>query len=647
MHPAHVHRSVEKNDAGPSVGGFMVVLVAADFALQSNAGMVDDAGMKFDTEAYLSEGPQLGSAIALPEAVGVLRIDRKEQLVASLAKCTNVRSITIDFDLAELPSWFRSFRRLRELSITSSTLKSLPAWLTELDDLRHLSIDSAAKLAGIPPHVWKLPRLESLWLFHTTFDELAGIERAPALRELIVYSDELEPALPSIAKRLAKARGVDKVASEGQALRIERKPTARLSASASAKRNATALGTLPRKLDARGIDLSGQTFEDLDIELDLRGAQLTGTTWRRCRFQHTDMSRAQLAEARFDHCHFESNCDLRKVKAKGAVFEGCYVGAQLEGADLQGATFGDMAPDGFLQLEGCKLRGASIEAVFTTPQNGSYLNLAKADLRGARVRIRLTTEAAGRVARSKMAVRWKKASTAGAQTDKTTSIEYAALKQKTTERSSGPGATSVGVLCGSNASCWFVAADAIVAREWKGSVMDDAYEELPGTDFSRALRRTEGALAIGEGAGVVAQVGDCGCSQLWTDGKAWYLLDGNPGDDVDWKSKQGLALVGNRVAQLKAKRTKTVAAFEVRSKCMTLLLPYAANPFTPKQIERAVKSGKVQGIPYDHDALLVPVPNGTYEVTYEALSHRDDLGQFNSRVRIARVAKSNARTKAR
>ena len=73
---------------------------------------------------------------------------------------------------------------------------------------------------------------------------------------------------------------------------------------------------------------------------------------------------------------------------------------------------------------------------------------------------------------------------------------------------------------------------------------------------------------------------------------------------------------------------------------MTLLLPYRENPFTEKQIAAAKKSGKVLGVPNDHDGLLVPTANGSYQVSYEDLSHEDEVGSFYTRIRIAPVSKT-------
>lgn len=586
--------------------------------------------MEFPVEEYLSQGVD-SSTVAVPRAVGVLSIDDEDELTADLAKCENVRSITIEVDIAALPSWLRRLRRLREISITSYDLATLPSWLPELDDLRHLSLDRCSDLKKIPDHVWKIPRLESLWLFHTKFAKLDGIENAPALRELIVHSDELAPHLPAIAKRLERAKGVTAVKVDGNAIHIERKPTARIPG--NAKKNAAILSSLPRGFDCSGIDLTGQTFEDLDVQVDLRKAKLDGTTWRRCRFQHADMTGASAAKAVFDHCHFEGNTILA-VKAPGITLRSCYLGAPMERSDFTGAVI-EAVPDSFLQLSGCILKDAKIEATYSTPQNGSYANLSKADLRGAKVTIRLTNEAAERLAKSKTPFKWSKANTTGAKVDKQTSIEHVALGQAKASKPTGPAAPSVGTLCGANASCWFVVADANVARAWKGSVLNDDYEELPGTDFSRALKSRKGTIKIGSGQGVLADVGDCGCSNLWVDGTSWCLLYSQASDDVDRRSKEGQRLIGMRVAQLPAKRKTKLARFDVRSGCMTLLLPYRASPFTEKQISGAKKSGKILGVPNDHDGLLVPVPNGTYEVTYEDLSHEDEVGSFYTRIRIA------------
>lgn len=214
-------------------------------------------------------------------------------------------------------------------------------------------------------------------------------------------------------------------------------------------------------------------------------------------------------------------------------------------------------------------------------------------------------------------------------------IEHAALEQEKAAKPTGPAAASIGTLCGVNAACWFVVADALVARAWKGSQLDKNYEELPRTDFSRAMKAGEGPMTIGDGKGVLADVGDCGCSRLWVDGKTWCLLYAHEVEDVDRRSKAAEQLIGMRVAQLKAKRKTKVGSFEVRSGCMTLLLPGRENPFTEKQIAEAKKSGKVRGIPSEHAALLVPVPNGLYKVAYEDLSHTDEVASFYTRIRIS------------
>ncbi|MFT5359301.1 MAG: hypothetical protein ACI9KE_006544, partial [Polyangiales bacterium] len=140
---------------------------------------------------------------------------------------------------------------------------------------------------------------------------------------------------------------------------------------------------------------------------------------------------------------------------------------------------------------------------------------------------------------------------------------------------------------------------------------------------------------IGSGEGVLGDVGDCGWSRLWKVGESYCLLYAALADGLNDGSKASAKLTGTQVAQLKKKgAAEKGGRFEVKSQCMTLLIPYAPNPFTAKQISAAAKSGKVKASK-DGDALLVPVPNGTYEVTYEDITHTDDLGDFYTRIRIA------------
>jgi uncharacterized protein YjbI with pentapeptide repeats len=602
--------------------------------------------MQIPVESYLSDGPNLGTPIEHPEAVGVLYLSRAEHLHESVGACVNARVLKISHDVETLPDWVRKMTRLRRIDVTSYALTSLPSWLDELRDLRHLGLDRAGKLREIPDVVWRLPRLENLWLFHTTFDHLDGIERAPNLRQLIVFSPALAPKLPEIAARLRGAAGVDAVEEASGQLQIRRRATFTVptgTSEADAEARAELVATLPRGSDVRGLDLRGRTFRDLDVSLDLRGACLDGTTWIRCRFEHVSLDDASAESAIFDHCWFASGTSASRLRAPRVTFRGCSLGLGLSAADLRGAEIVS-APDSSLRLAGADLRGATIDATFSSPQKGSYVVLDGADLRGATLRLRLTEDAAKRVAKSTAPVRWTEASVKDVSRDETTSLTYATLKDAAPPAPAPePGALAVGTLCGGNAACWFVVADAEVFEAWTGSRMTEDYEELPDTDFSRAMDLEEGPIAIGAGRGVLAQVGDCGCSKLWKLGETWFLLDAREGPDVVRNSKEALELFGDRVAHLPTKRRARLGKFEVKRGAMTLALPYVANPFSNETVARAIETGEIVGVPNDHHALCVPTPNGRYEVTYEALDHADDAGTFHARVRIARVGDAEAK----
>ena len=594
--------------------------------------------MQIPVESYLSDGPNLGTPIEHPEAVGVLYLSRAEHLHESVGACVNARVLKISHDVETLPDWVRKLTRLRRIDVTSYALTSLPSWLDELRDLRHLGLDRAGKLREIPDVVWRLPRLENLWLFHTTFDHLDGIERAPNLRQLIVFSPALAPKLSEIAARLRGVAGVDAVEEASGQLEIRRRDTFTVPTGTSevdAEARAELVATLPRGSDVRGLDLRGRTFRDLDVSLDLRGACLDGTTWIRCRFEHSSLEDASAEAAIFDHCWFASGTSASRLRAPRVTFRGCSLGLGLNAADLREAEIVS-APDSFLRLAGADLRRATIDATFSSPQKGSYVVLDGADLRGATLRLRLTEDATKRVAKSTAPVRWTEASVKDVSRDETTSLTYATLKDAAPPAPE-PGALAVGTLCGGNAACWFVVADAEVFDAWTGSRMTEDYEELPDTDFSRAMDLEEGPIAIGAGRGVLAQVGDCGCSKLWKVGETWFLLDAREGPDVVRNSKEALELFGDRVAHLPTKRRARLGKFEVTRGAMTLALPYVANPFSNETVARAIETCEIVGVPNDHHALCVPTPNGRYEVTYEALDHADDAGTFHARVRIARV----------
>lgn len=604
----------------------------------------------------LNDRPNLDEAIELPETAATLHVYHGNDLEnPDLPRCVNARSFKIESHVTELPSWLRGMKKLRELSLGTPVIAELPAWLDQLTDLRVLVINDCRGLESIPASVWKLPCLEELQVFRTVpFDHLDGIEKAPALRTITVLGEPLAANMPTITERIGKAAGVKsaqlKVDVMGfSRVTIERKTTAKIpkgtSRSAAAKR-AAMLTTLPRGFICEGLDVSGQSFSDQDIELDLRGANLEDTKWTRCRFLAADMSRATLEGAVFEDCFMERGTKMDLAKARGVLFRFCKLNVSFEGADLRDAIIEDPGPHGFMSFKKADLRKAKMTFIVKSPDEGSWVELDRADLRDASLDFHLTAKESASIAKSRKTAAWKEASMTGAKTNAGTDIAYAPLKQKKAPANKGPVAKSIGSLSAVNGACWFVVADSHVAREWGGSKIDADYNELPGTDFARATEAAEdrAPIQIGSGKGVLGDVGDNGWSELWKDGDSWCLLYAHMSGAVKDGGKESAKLIGAQVAQLKRKGRATKGGrFDVVSGCMTLLIPYAANPFTPKQISSAAESGKVKS-GKEGDALLVPVPSGTYEVTYDDLSHTDDLGEFFTRIRIARV-KGNTKGK--
>jgi len=203
-------------------------------------------------------------------------------------------------------------------------------------------------------------------------------------------------------------------------------------------------------------------------------------------------------------------------------------------------------------------------------------------------------------------------------------------------------ATALGRLKASNAMLWFLAADPLDAAAWGGSVMDGSGGEDPASDFSRALDLGgDGAtIELGDGTGVIVQLGDCGESPIWAiDGGialADWALEADPAD----------ADVCTRLEKARPKRkAKKLGEVQVRSGCLALVLPYAKGKFTAAQI-RGASGGKVKSDKAGA-RILVPLENGTYALWHDPIADDDGLGYFLVRVRIVRAKKKATKKTSR
>ncbi len=193
---------------------------------------------------------------------------------------------------------------------------------------------------------------------------------------------------------------------------------------------------------------------------------------------------------------------------------------------------------------------------------------------------------------------------------------------------------TIGCLAAVNASLWCVVADAVVGRSWKGGSGED-----PNDDFTRAMAFCEEAgavISIAEQEGVVCTVGGCGMSNIWRTVNGLVLLDYYAGDDVDEDSAKTWAAMASRAVDIPSVGSEHCGTVEVTSGCLVVMLPYVAGDYSDADIARAVRS-TTSLHSADEDQLLVPMPNGRYDIWVDELEQDDELGMFESRVRIVRV----------
>lgn len=307
----------------------------------------------------------------------------------------------------------------------------------------------------------------------------------------------------------------------------------------------------------------------------------------------------------------------------------------MKGANLEGARFLDMAPDSELDLSSAKAARLELQARFTSPDAATRLVAPKADLRDASIALALTADAR----RPKPKATWPTAAFAGAKTSKATRIEYAPLAGAAPARvstaaapepakrvivdSKGPSAAVLGRIDASNAGLWLLIADAKVAAAWRG---DDGEDDSDFARAERALESAKGTIRVGDGHGlIIADIGEHGFAFAYAiDGGVALLELGVAEDDFDesmgWKKLAKLH--GAHVAQLPARRRSKVGKVTVTSGALALLLPYAT----------LRKRGE--------DQLVLPLPNGTYDVVREQFadpSPTDAHGAYLGRVKIARA----------
>jgi len=535
----------------------------------------------------------------------------------------------------ELPRQLRKLR-IRKLELSYPP----PPWIGELKELRTLQCGAGAKL---PTSLFSLPKLRYLHVDNTELANLDGIDKLPSLETVTFSSTPLgddDDAVAALIKKLKGAKRTQFITG----IDFDRKPAP---APKNKKKLIDALrrGTLDDTADLRKADLSGETFEDLLITYDLRGAKLANTTWLRCDFDNpATLSGADLSAATFYDCYFSSRYDsvgnLRGVKAPGATWVGCGGSLQLDRSDLRGASFLDMDPDVALDLIKAKGAGLMLEVSFCSEKE-HMIDAAGADLRGARVHFDITPDRRAELKKKKTArLAWKQTHLKGAKTDKTTVIEYAALDAASAKNATRPAESTVdpkgkaaqilGSIYAPNASLWLIVADAKVAAMWRGSVDESDKKD----DFQRALKAKNGPIAIGAAHGVRVEIGyRSGISDVYAIDNGVLLLDCATSVDDGKERDRALAL---RVAQWKVTaKPKSVGKLHCVSGVLAMMLPYRDGAFSKAALAKA-HSGKVVRDP-DGDRILIPMPKGpgVYEVAQYPFrpeagrgDYEDEVGDF-------------------
>ena len=523
--------------------------------------------------------------------------------------------------------------RLRKLELGGPP----PSWIGDLVELRSLQCIPDAKL---PASLFTLPHLRFLHVDGSKLANLDGIEKLPAL-EYVTFSNTPLSDDPAVDKVVAKLKGARRT-SYGLDLRA-----AKPAAPKDKKKVLAAFldGSIADESDLRKADFSNQTFEDLFITHDLRGAKLANTTWLRCDFESScTLSGADLTGATFYDCDFSARYDdignLRGIKAAGSTWVGCGGSLQLDGADLQGAKLLDMEPDVAIDMNKAKGAGLALEISFCSERE-HRIEATGADLRGARVHIDIDAGRRAELKKKKTArLAWRQTHLKGAKTDKTTQIVYAALDAASaanptraaeqTVDPKGKAAEILGVFHASNASLWCVIADSAVAANWRGAVDENDKKD----DFQRALNGKDGRIAIGDAEGIKFEIGDNGFTNVYAVENGFLLLDCSCSLDDKRERDRALAL---RVAQWPATKPKSLGKLPCPTGILAVMLPYRDGKFTAKQLAKA-KGGKVVEEANDYDRLLVPMKNGPgiYEVAMYPFKppgagrgeYEDDVGTY-------------------
>jgi uncharacterized protein YjbI with pentapeptide repeats len=497
-----------------------------------------------------------------------------------------------------------------------------PPWIGELEHLR--TIQCRATMKKLPSVLATLPRLAYLHLEDTGLESLDGLEQLTALDTITFGRTPVQQKAEHVAEIAKRIGGI----ADSWTIRVKRTP-------AKPKGDiATQLGDLPERSNLQKVNLKGKTFEDLYVTHDLRGANLAGTTWRRCDFKYAQLAGADLTGATFDGCYFSSvysdEGTLGKVKAAGATFVRCGGSLDLAGATLADARLVELESDTHVDLSKANAQGLVLEVAFCSEKEHA-IKATGANLRGATITFDITDDRRAEIqAKPKSKYAWKTDHLKGAKTDKTTQVTYVPLGEKkspSTVDPKGKAAKALTTLAATNAGLWALAIDSADAAAWTGN---------DGDDFDRAMTKSSGAIKVGKSSGVLFDVGDNGWTQVWEVEGGIALVYAH----MQVKSDERERVLGLRVAQWPApKKQSKIGRVTVKSGALALLLPYEAGDFPPAALKKKACYRDNGG-----GRVLVPLPNGTYEITSHVFGppgsdsgYEDETGQYFSCTRITRA----------
>lgn len=174
---------------------------------------------------------------------------------------------------------------------------------------------------------------------------------------------------------------------------------------------------------------------------------------------------------------------------------------------------------------------------------------------------------------------------------------------------------------------WGIYADAKDALAWTPALAEAAHQVLTkliiGNKNTRAIFELDGKTVL---AMRTAKTGD-----VWRRGNEIAVVD------FTWKPrKKNLDAMAERVFEVPG-QPKPAGSLKIHSGCLAVFAPAKKIGFTAADVENRTFAGPT--------ALLIPMPNGTYEARWDLLAkksnwapiyHVDDLATYGSRMLLTK-----------